>query len=332
MLGMKVRARLGKKLDERKKNFAFGFNLDSDESDRWQGVGASEEATTADAEGFKFGFSAEDMMQENGQNAMPGREECVASSLETQADTACNKTSGRKKSKNKKKKERRKNRNNGQGRGGERVEGEGSLHSKENVDLALGGKDGEGEQQVGAGWTDLAHSPGNNYDPSNLPLPLEALNIADTSATPASIYRNTSPGGVFSSPALFNCATTTLPTKSNSPALPHKKDLSQVQGQVLAASPAIILPSHEGQGSSGSSTPSVPLPKPPATMANPMSSLGLQPRPPPGLTLDSWRDPALTEEERRRRRFGKGVRNMAESTKPSSKKPLPPCQGSLLSL
>lgn len=34
-------------------------------------------------------------------------------------------------------------------------------------------------------------------------------------------------------------------------------------------------------------------------------------RPPPGLTLESWKDPALTEEERRRRRFGRGVRNMA---------------------
>lgn len=34
-------------------------------------------------------------------------------------------------------------------------------------------------------------------------------------------------------------------------------------------------------------------------------------RPPPGLTLESWKDPALTGEERRRRRFGRGVRNMA---------------------
>lgn len=34
-------------------------------------------------------------------------------------------------------------------------------------------------------------------------------------------------------------------------------------------------------------------------------------RPPPGLTLESWKDPALTLEERRRRRFGRGVRNMA---------------------
>lgn len=33
-------------------------------------------------------------------------------------------------------------------------------------------------------------------------------------------------------------------------------------------------------------------------------------RPPPGLTLESWKDPALTGEERRRRRFGRGVRNM----------------------
>ncbi len=34
-------------------------------------------------------------------------------------------------------------------------------------------------------------------------------------------------------------------------------------------------------------------------------------RPPPGFTLESWKDPALTVEERRRRRFGSGVRNMA---------------------
>lgn len=34
-------------------------------------------------------------------------------------------------------------------------------------------------------------------------------------------------------------------------------------------------------------------------------------RVPPGLTLESWKDPALTDEERRRRRFGRGVRNMA---------------------
>lgn len=34
-------------------------------------------------------------------------------------------------------------------------------------------------------------------------------------------------------------------------------------------------------------------------------------RPPPGFTLESWKDPALTGEERRRRRFGRGVRNMA---------------------
>lgn len=34
-------------------------------------------------------------------------------------------------------------------------------------------------------------------------------------------------------------------------------------------------------------------------------------RPSPGLTLESWKDPALTDEERRRRRFGCGVRNMA---------------------
>lgn len=33
-------------------------------------------------------------------------------------------------------------------------------------------------------------------------------------------------------------------------------------------------------------------------------------RPPPGLTMESWKDPALTSEERRRRRFGRGVRNM----------------------
>ncbi|CAM9187021.1 unnamed protein product [Pylaiella littoralis] len=34
-------------------------------------------------------------------------------------------------------------------------------------------------------------------------------------------------------------------------------------------------------------------------------------RPPPGFTLESWKDPALSGEERRRRRFGSGVRNMA---------------------
>ncbi|CAN0072402.1 unnamed protein product, partial [Scytosiphon promiscuus] len=34
-------------------------------------------------------------------------------------------------------------------------------------------------------------------------------------------------------------------------------------------------------------------------------------RPPPGFTLESWKDPTLTGEERRRRRFGSGVRNMA---------------------
>lgn len=34
-------------------------------------------------------------------------------------------------------------------------------------------------------------------------------------------------------------------------------------------------------------------------------------RPPPGFTLESWKDPALSMEERRRRRFGRGVRNMA---------------------
>lgn len=34
-------------------------------------------------------------------------------------------------------------------------------------------------------------------------------------------------------------------------------------------------------------------------------------RPPPGFTLESWKDPALTVEERRRRRFGSGVRNLA---------------------
>lgn len=33
-------------------------------------------------------------------------------------------------------------------------------------------------------------------------------------------------------------------------------------------------------------------------------------RPPPGFTLESWKDPALSGEERRRRRFGSGVRNM----------------------
>ncbi|CBJ29447.1 expressed unknown protein [Ectocarpus siliculosus] len=33
-------------------------------------------------------------------------------------------------------------------------------------------------------------------------------------------------------------------------------------------------------------------------------------RPPPGFTLESWKDPAITGEERRRRRFGSGVRNM----------------------
>lgn len=33
-------------------------------------------------------------------------------------------------------------------------------------------------------------------------------------------------------------------------------------------------------------------------------------RPPPGFTLESWKDPALSVEERRRRRFGSGVRNM----------------------
>lgn len=33
-------------------------------------------------------------------------------------------------------------------------------------------------------------------------------------------------------------------------------------------------------------------------------------RPPPGLTLDSWKDPALSDEERWRRRFGRGVRNI----------------------
>lgn len=34
-------------------------------------------------------------------------------------------------------------------------------------------------------------------------------------------------------------------------------------------------------------------------------------RPPPGFTLESWKDPTLSGEERRRRRFGSGVRNMA---------------------
>jgi hypothetical protein len=32
--------------------------------------------------------------------------------------------------------------------------------------------------------------------------------------------------------------------------------------------------------------------------------------PPPGLTLESWRDPTLTEAERRRLKYGSGVRNM----------------------
>ncbi|CAN0301484.1 unnamed protein product [Ectocarpus sp. 4 AP-2014] len=33
-------------------------------------------------------------------------------------------------------------------------------------------------------------------------------------------------------------------------------------------------------------------------------------RPPPGFTLESWKDSAITGEERRRRRFGSGVRNI----------------------
>lgn len=44
---------------------------------------------------------------------------------------------------------------------------------------------------------------------------------------------------------------------------------------------------------------------------SPTSVAASGPRLPPGLTLESWRDPALTDDERRRRRFGRGVRNMA---------------------
>lgn len=44
---------------------------------------------------------------------------------------------------------------------------------------------------------------------------------------------------------------------------------------------------------------------------SPTSVTASGPRLPPGLTLESWRDPALTDDERRRRRFGRGVRNMA---------------------
>lgn len=51
------------------------------------------------------------------------------------------------------------------------------------------------------------------------------------------------------------------------------------------------------------------LAQPDARQRN-LSTAPMMARPPPGLTLESWKDPALTAEERRRRRFGRGVRNM----------------------
>ena len=47
---------------------------------------------------------------------------------------------------------------------------------------------------------------------------------------------------------------------------------------------------------------------PPSHSLSPLPAVS---RTPPGLTLESWKDPALTIDERRRRRFGRGVRNLA---------------------
>lgn len=58
----------------------------------------------------------------------------------------------------------------------------------------------------------------------------------------------------------------------------------------------------------GTDTPGLARPDAVRMASSPVSVVT---RPPPGLTLESWKDPALTGEERRRRRFGRGVRNMA---------------------
>lgn len=58
----------------------------------------------------------------------------------------------------------------------------------------------------------------------------------------------------------------------------------------------------------GPAPPELSKPESPAQSFLPVPAIA---RPPPGLTMESWKDPALTGEERRRRRFGRGVRNLA---------------------
>lgn len=61
-----------------------------------------------------------------------------------------------------------------------------------------------------------------------------------------------------------------------------------------------------------------------------LSPLSAISRPPPGLTLESWKDPALTMDERRRRRFGRGVRNLVAIQRScESRKGLPASSGEL---
>lgn len=67
---------------------------------------------------------------------------------------------------------------------------------------------------------------------------------------------------------------------------------------------------------------------PPSQSLSPLPAIS---RPPPGLTLESWKDPALTVDERRRRRFGRGVRNLAAIQRScESRKGIPVSSGELM--
>ncbi|CAM9479423.1 unnamed protein product [Ectocarpus sp. 8 AP-2014] len=85
--------------------------------------------------------------------------------------------------------------------------------------------------------------------------------------------------------------------------------------EIVVDCPTISSHGTVGGGGGGEATSSAvaSLPAAAASDSSPKREHRHRPpglRPPPGFTLESWKDPAITGEERRRRRFGSGVRNM----------------------
>ncbi|CAM9416376.1 unnamed protein product [Choristocarpus tenellus] len=265
-----VRARLGKKLDEQKRGFTFGFYLD-EQTEQCFAPDASKEP-----QGFEFRFDLEgtetpDTFCGGGSNSTRGlsaySQEIMGTSdrgngNNNQGSSGANSKKGIKKKKKKKKKKKIQTEIKETGR----VEGEG-----------YGGESNDGK----SGKSNVAPDNGT----------VVGTKASGTDRTSCVIGQEPS-------------ATTSSGLSSF---LHEKLIVSNDPEQGLEHADAAQFPSETGCNQSvaphelhASNTTHSPT----ASWAMP------RPQPPPGLTLDSWKDPTLTDEERHRRRFGRGVRNM----------------------